>query len=256
MTTCAYTLAECVVDGHLESMPYMSSMQGSHSPGSETAMACFTLSMTLTPVTDGARSHHACKFGRALVYSHDAMKGGLQPATMKHGSRLLSWSIGEMWTSVVQGYFWLQGRTSMCGSWSQAGAILRVGPGGPWFAAVPKDSWPEDEEACQDILKVSKRPQHFTTCYCPSACSCWQNATVSYCKDPRPYLLATSCKTFMCPLLFALMPGWMVSWPMSGMHRVLAGLSSASLQRAETGQAGRLPYNIAAMHLIGSMKIA
>ena len=167
MTTCAYTLAECVVDGHLESMPYMSSMQGSHSPGSETAMACFTLSMTLTPVTDGARSHHACKFGRALVYSHDAMKGGLQPATMKHGSRLLSWSIGEMWTSVVQGYFWLQGRTSMCGSWSQAGAILRVGPGGPWFAAVPKDSWPEDEEACQDILKVSKRPQHFTTCYCP-----------------------------------------------------------------------------------------
>ncbi|CAL5220091.1 g2042 [Coccomyxa viridis] len=52
-----------------------------------------------------------------------------------------------------KGYFWLQGRTSMCGSWSQAGAILRVGPGGPWFAAVPKESWPEDEEACQDILK-------------------------------------------------------------------------------------------------------
>ena len=46
----------------------------------------------------------------------------------------------------------------MCGSWSQAGAILRVGPGGPWFAAVPKESWPEDEEACQDILKVSKPP--------------------------------------------------------------------------------------------------
>ena len=43
----------------------------------------------------------------------------------------------------------------MCGSWSQAGCILRVGPGGPWFAAVPKDSWPEDEEACQEILKVS-----------------------------------------------------------------------------------------------------
>ena len=81
--------------------------------------------------------------------------------------------------SMVQGYFWLQGRTSMCGSWSQAGAILRVGPGGPWFAAVPKDSWPEDEEACQDILKVRKLPQQRFKLNSPSSCSRWQNATVS-----------------------------------------------------------------------------
>ena len=60
----------------------------------------------------------------------------------------------EMYTSMLQGFLWLQGRSSMSGAWSQAGGILRLGPGGPWFAAVPDDSWPEDDETRQSILKV------------------------------------------------------------------------------------------------------
>ena len=59
----------------------------------------------------------------------------------------------------------------MSGAWSQAGSILRLGPGGPWFAAVPEDSWPEDAETRQSILKVEKPTQHQLV-YCISQRIC------------------------------------------------------------------------------------
>ncbi len=49
---------------------------------------------------------------------------------------------------------WLAGRDDMMGDWSQAGGILRVGPAGPWFAAVPEEAWPDDERARAGIRKV------------------------------------------------------------------------------------------------------
>ena len=49
---------------------------------------------------------------------------------------------------------WLAGREDLCGDWSQAGGILRVGVGGPWFAALPDEAWPTEQSARADILKV------------------------------------------------------------------------------------------------------
>lgn len=49
---------------------------------------------------------------------------------------------------------WLGGRNDTMGDCSQAGGILRIVPGGPWFAALPGETWPEDENARADIRKV------------------------------------------------------------------------------------------------------
>ncbi len=51
---------------------------------------------------------------------------------------------------------WLGGRDDTMGDWSQAGGILRIVPGGPWFAALPDEAWPEDERARADIRKVRR----------------------------------------------------------------------------------------------------
>ncbi|KAL5341986.1 CobW/HypB/UreG, nucleotide-binding domain-containing protein [Aspergillus crustosus] len=45
-----------------------------------------------------------------------------------------------------KGFFWLATRASQFGEWSQAGAMLTVGSGGPWFAELPDSAWPEDKE--------------------------------------------------------------------------------------------------------------
>lgn len=49
---------------------------------------------------------------------------------------------------------WLGGRNDTMGDWSHAGGILRIVPGGPWFAALPEEAWPEDERARADIRKA------------------------------------------------------------------------------------------------------
>jgi sodium-dependent phosphate transporter len=45
-----------------------------------------------------------------------------------------------------KGFFWLATRPSHFGEWSQAGSMLTVGCGGPWFAEVPDEAWPEDKD--------------------------------------------------------------------------------------------------------------
>ena len=55
----------------------------------------------------------------------------------------------------MQGFVWLAGRDDLCGEWSHAGGILRLGVGGPWYSALPDEAWPQDEAARADILKVS-----------------------------------------------------------------------------------------------------
>ena len=48
-------------------------------------------------------------------------------------------------TGVVRskGFFWLASRMDEAGLWSQAGALLRIDYAGRWYAAVPRDQWPD-----------------------------------------------------------------------------------------------------------------
>ncbi|KAL4863175.1 hypothetical protein BDV12DRAFT_206711 [Aspergillus spectabilis] len=50
-----------------------------------------------------------------------------------------------------KGFFWLATRPMYFGEWSQAGGMLTVGPGGPWFAEVPDEAWPEDKDVRESI---------------------------------------------------------------------------------------------------------
>ncbi|KAB8258463.1 CobW/HypB/UreG, nucleotide-binding domain-containing protein [Aspergillus pseudonomiae] len=50
-----------------------------------------------------------------------------------------------------KGFFWLATRPYQFGEWSQAGGMLTIGCGGPWFAEVPDEAWPEDADVRKSI---------------------------------------------------------------------------------------------------------
>ncbi|RDW30496.1 CobW/HypB/UreG, nucleotide-binding domain-domain-containing protein [Yarrowia lipolytica] len=52
-----------------------------------------------------------------------------------------------------KGYFWLATRHILQGEWSQAGAILTIKPGQPWFCVMSENSWPDDETVRAYIKK-------------------------------------------------------------------------------------------------------
>ncbi len=52
-----------------------------------------------------------------------------------------------------KGYFWLASRPEYAGQWSQAGGIARYGFAGMFWKAVPRSSWPTDEEHLASIRK-------------------------------------------------------------------------------------------------------
>ncbi len=52
-----------------------------------------------------------------------------------------------------KGYFWLASRPTFAGNWSQAGGVSRQGRAGMWWASVPEEYWPQDEESRQMIMK-------------------------------------------------------------------------------------------------------
>ena len=62
-----------------------------------------------------------------------------------HPQRLME-AIGGGLEGVVRskGYLWIATRPHICGVWSQAGASLQIDRTGHWFAAVPRERWPED----------------------------------------------------------------------------------------------------------------
>ncbi|MEJ2630707.1 MAG: zinc metallochaperone GTPase ZigA [Acidihalobacter sp.] len=45
-----------------------------------------------------------------------------------------------------KGFFWLASRPDFAGEWSQAGGIVRHGPAGIWWAAAPREHWPQEPE--------------------------------------------------------------------------------------------------------------
>ena len=57
-----------------------------------------------------------------------------------------------------KGYFWLASRPEYAGQWSQAGGIARYGFAGMFWHAVPRSSWPEDEEYLASIRKQWVEP--------------------------------------------------------------------------------------------------
>jgi G3E family GTPase len=59
--------------------------------------------------------------------------------------------INSDWAGVIRskGFFWLATRNDFTGLWSQAGNASRAEPAGMWYAALPKEEWPEDAETEQ-----------------------------------------------------------------------------------------------------------
>ncbi|XOV84184.1 MAG: zinc metallochaperone GTPase ZigA [bacterium] len=57
-----------------------------------------------------------------------------------------------------KGYFWLASRPECAGQWNQAGGIARYGYAGLFWKAVPKSSWPTDEEYLASIEKQWVEP--------------------------------------------------------------------------------------------------
>ncbi|CAI7628728.1 unnamed protein product [Penicillium bialowiezense] len=57
-----------------------------------------------------------------------------------------------------KGFFWLTTRPWQFGEWSQAGGMMTVGCGGPWFAEMPDEAWPEDKDVRESIQNDFQGP--------------------------------------------------------------------------------------------------
>ncbi|MDH0340824.1 zinc metallochaperone GTPase ZigA [Chromobacterium haemolyticum] len=57
------------------------------------------------------------------------------------------------WPGVLRskGYFWLASRPAHAQLWSQAGAVCRHELAGQWWAATPREYWPQDEDSLRQI---------------------------------------------------------------------------------------------------------
>jgi G3E family GTPase len=66
----------------------------------------------------------------------------------------------ETWDGVLRskGFFWLASRMGVTGLWSQAGGSASCEGAGMWYAALPKDEWPEEEEARAQIQNDWQEP--------------------------------------------------------------------------------------------------
>ena len=59
------------------------------------------------------------------------------------------WDLAQQdWPGVLRskGFFWLASRNDVAGLWSQAGNASRAEPAGLWYAALPREEWPDEEE--------------------------------------------------------------------------------------------------------------
>ena len=76
-----------------------------------------------------------------------------------HPQRLYSF-LKKQWPGVVRakGFFWLATRMEHCGVLSLAGAQVEAEPAGQWFAAVPKENWPQDGESREFASRYWQEP--------------------------------------------------------------------------------------------------
>lgn len=54
----------------------------------------------------------------------------------------------------VKGWFWLATRLDRVGMWSQAGPICRLQGGNYWWAAVPREAWPQHAQFTEHLEKI------------------------------------------------------------------------------------------------------
>ena len=57
-----------------------------------------------------------------------------------------------------KGFFWLATRPRFVGLWSHAGGACQYNAGGIWWAAVPKERWPDDKETLEGIWSQWEKP--------------------------------------------------------------------------------------------------
>jgi len=64
--------------------------------------------------------------------------------------------LSQEWTGVLRskGYFWLATRLDKVGVWSQAGRVARLDVGGFWWAAIPREEWPDIPAIQESIQKL------------------------------------------------------------------------------------------------------
>jgi len=58
----------------------------------------------------------------------------------------------------VKGFFWLASRHNHAGIWSQAGRAFRDDLAGRWWASLPKDEWPDEPVAQEEIHRLHEEP--------------------------------------------------------------------------------------------------
>lgn len=65
-----------------------------------------------------------------------------------------------------KGFVWLAGNDVMAGEWSQAGSIMRLSCGGPWFAALPRQAWNIVKVGIKPARQLCWRRRHIKSCKC------------------------------------------------------------------------------------------
>ncbi|MFG0291667.1 MAG: zinc metallochaperone GTPase ZigA [Phycisphaerales bacterium JB050] len=69
-----------------------------------------------------------------------------------HPERLYNLIVeGHLPTVRSKGFCWLANHPDIAALWSQAGGSFRIAPAGRWWAAAPRERWPEDEESIRWI---------------------------------------------------------------------------------------------------------
>jgi G3E family GTPase len=58
----------------------------------------------------------------------------------------------------AKGFFWLATRMEVVGGFSLTGTSCSSGPGGEWWAAMPRDYWPKDPDLIDRIEKTWREP--------------------------------------------------------------------------------------------------
>jgi len=58
----------------------------------------------------------------------------------------------------VKGFFWLASRHNHAGIWSQAGHAFRDDLAGRWWASLPREEWPDEPVAQEEIRRLHEGP--------------------------------------------------------------------------------------------------